>query len=281
LVIDLLTPSEEEALRLLQELIIAKTAETRKRVAQLLARHITVSYYLGAERAINQLKLPIQPTSIGVQGLDAVINELAPILEESFGFLAKDLTDVIEEGIRNNLSYWQIKEKLQEKLKTFGQRILFQRAGRYKEIVEVSPTGKLRLVKKRIKRNVSIKTENYANMLARTATKKAYALGHIEGYKHAGLHKWRYSAVADERTRPHHLALHGKVFVVGSEEEQLALKVMGEPNCRCRPIPFFDDPHLDTPAEVYEQEKKEWVKQALDELKNKESKKARYLKKLL
>jgi len=267
LVIDLLTPSEEEALRLLQELITAKTAETRKRVAQLLARHITVGYYLGAERAIDQLKLPIQPTSISVKGLDAVINELAPILEESFGFLAKDLTDVIEKGIRNNLSYWQIKEQLQEKLKTFGKRIPFQRAGKYREIVEVSPTGKMRLIRKKIKRNITISTEKYADMLARTATKKAYALGHIEGYKAGGIRKWRYTAVADERTRPHHLALHGKAFEVGSHEEQLALKVMGEPNCRCRPIPFFDNPKYDTPEEVYEQQKQEWARQTYEEWK--------------
>jgi len=175
-------------------------------------------------------------------------------LEDTFGFLAKDLTDVIEEGIKNNLSYWQIKQQLQEKLKTFGDRIPFQRAGKYREVVEVSPTGKLRLVRKKIKRNITISTEKYADM-------------HIEGYKAGGIRKWRYSAVADERTRPHHLALHGKIFEVGSQDEQLALKVMGEPNCRCRPIPFFDDPKLDTPSEVYEREKQEWAKQTYEEWK--------------
>ena len=222
----------------------------------------------------------IQPTSIGVQGLDSVINELAPVLEDTFGFLAKELTDVTGEGIRNNLSYWQIKEQLQEKLKTFGDRITFQRAGKYREVVKVSPSGKLRLVRKKIKRNITISTEKYADMLARTATKKAYALGHIEAYKAGNIRKWRYTAVADERTRPHHLALHGKVFEVGSHDEQLALKVMGEPNCRCRPVPFFDDPKYDTPDYVYEQEKKEWATKALDEIKNRESKKAKYLRKL-
>ena len=263
--VDLLSPEEEEAIRVLQELIIAKTNEAKKRAVQVLAKYITVSYYLGAEKAISQLELPIQPTSIGVQGLDAVINELSPVLEETFGFLAKDLTDVIEQGIKNNMSYQQIKQQ-QEKLRTFGNRIPFQRAGQYREIVEVSPTGRLRLVRKKIKRNITISTEKYADMLARTAAKKAYALGHIEGYKAGGIRKWRYTAVADERTRPHHLALHGKVFVVGSKEEQLALRVMGEPNCRCRPIPFFDDPRYDTPAEVYEREKQEWATKALDEI---------------
>jgi SPP1 gp7 family putative phage head morphogenesis protein len=265
-IFDFATP-DEEALRVLETLILQRTLEARKRAVEILAKYIAMSYYTGAEKAIDQLKLPVQPTSIGVQGLDAVINELSPILEETFGYLAKDLTDVIEDGIKNNLTYTQIKQQLQEKLKTFGDRIPFRRAGQYREIVQVSPySGKLKLVKKKIKRNVTIKTEAYANMLARTATKKAYALGHIEGYKQAGIRKWRYTAVADERTRPEHLALHGKIFEVGSEEEQLALKVMGEPNCRCRPIPFFDDPKYDTPAEVYEREKKEWAKQALDEM---------------
>ncbi len=104
-----------------------------------------------------------------------------------------------------------------------------------------------------------ISTEKYADMLARTSVKKAYALGRIEGYKAGGVRKWRWSPVADEIIRPHHLAIHGRVFEVGSQEEQLALKVMGEPNCRCRPIPFFDDPHFHTPHEVYEQEKQEWA----------------------
>ncbi|RLI75775.1 hypothetical protein DRP05_14135 [Archaeoglobales archaeon] len=37
--IDLLTPEEEEAVRVLQELILAKTAEARKRAVQVLAVH--------------------------------------------------------------------------------------------------------------------------------------------------------------------------------------------------------------------------------------------------
>ncbi len=266
LYIDLLTPDEEEAVRILQELIIAKTVEARKRIIKILAKYITVSYYLGAERAVKQHNLPILPTSIGVQGLDTVINELLPVLEETIGYLAKDLTDIIEKGIQNNLTYWQIKEQLRQKLETdFGKRIPFRRKGMLRERVEVSPSGELKLVQKKIKRNITISTDAYANMLSRTATKKAYALGHIESYKTAGLAKWRYLSVADERTRPRHLALHGKIFTVGSEEEQLALKVMGEPNCRCRPIAFFDN-EFDTPKEVYELEKKEWATKALDEM---------------
>ena len=278
--VNLMTPEEEEVLRVFETLILQKTLEARKRAIEVLAKYITIAYYTGAEKAINQLKLPIQPTSIGIAGLDTVINELAPVLEETFGFLAKDLTDIIEEGIKNNWTYEQVKQELQKKLKTFGSRINFRRAGQYREVVRVSPNGKMKLVRKKIQRNITMRTDAYADLLARTAVKKAYALGHIEGYKAGGIRKWRYVSVADERTRPHHLALHSRVFTVGSKEEQLALKVMGEPNCRCRPIPFFDDPRYDTPDEVYEKERKAWARQALDELKNKDTKLGQYLKRL-
>jgi SPP1 gp7 family putative phage head morphogenesis protein len=125
----------------------------------------------------------------------------------------------------------------------------------------------MRLAQKEITRNVTISTDAYADMLSRTATKKAYAIGHIEGYKHAGMTKWRYSSVADERTRPTHLALHGKILVIGSQEEALALKVLGEPNCRCRPVPFFDDEEMDTPKEAFDTERERWSKQAYEEWK--------------
>lgn len=277
---NLMTPSEEEAVKALQELIELKTVEARKRVIEILSKHITISYYLGAERAIDDLDLPIKPTSIGVQGLDSVINELSPILEETFGYMAEDLTSVIEEGVKNNLSYQEIKLGLQDKLKVFGERIPFKNAGKTREYVKVSPDGKLRLAQKKVTRNISIKTENYANLLARTSIKKAYALGHVESYKAAGLSKWRYSSVADERTRPRHLALHGNVYEVGSEEEQLALMVMGEANCRCRPIAFFNDPQIDRPQEEYIQEKREWAQKALDEIGDKDSQKAKFLEKM-
>jgi len=39
------------------------------------------------------------------------------------------------------------------------------------------------------------------------------------------------------------------------QQEELALKVMSEPNCRCRPVPFFDDKVMDTPKEAFDKEK--------------------------
>ena len=105
----------------------------------------------------------------------------------------------------------------------------------------------------------------YALVLARTNMKRAYARGHLSRYAQAGCPGWVYQAVHDEVTRPHHLALHGKVIRSGSREEELALEVMGEPNCRCRPRPWFDDPAYDIAPEKLQEEKREMATQRMEQ----------------
>jgi SPP1 gp7 family putative phage head morphogenesis protein len=267
--LDFATP-DEEAIRVLEKLILADIAESRRRAVEILSRQLTIGFYLGADRGLKETRAEIRYPEVNTRALDKLVaREVSPALEETYKFIAKELTDEINEGIRRGLTYDEIRGNLARKLETtFGREIRFERMGQTREVVEVRPDGKLRLVKKKITRPYTAKIEDYVDMLARTNIKKAYALGHIEGYKASGLNKWRYLSARDERTRPRHLALHGRVFVVGSADEALALQVMGEPNCRCRPSAFFDDPELDMPHEDFEEQRKEWARKWLDKKAN-------------
>lgn len=272
-----MTPDEDIALLALQKLIEAKTEAAKENTVKTLAKHLTIGYYFGAERGIKETRAKIRPANVGIKGLDRIIDDLGPRLDDTFGNLSKDLTDVISTGIKDSLSYEEIRDNLRTKMKTWGDAIPFENAGKTIEIIKVMPDGTMQRVKHTIARNVTLSIDTYAATLSRTATKRAYAAGHIEAYKAAGLEKWQYSSVADERTRERHIALHGQVFVIGSPESDMAFQVMSEHNCRCRPSPYFDDPNLDTPAEEWAKEKEEWAKSAMKEAGKGETAKREFL----
>lgn len=269
-----------DELSLLLFYVESKSEESRQRLVELLSRHITISYYAGVQKAVKDINAGINPFSVGVEGLTGLIDELSSTLEETFGYMTKDLVDVIKEGIKRGESYLTIKEQLNEILTQFGKRIPFQRKGRIREIVKVYPDGRMRLIKQEIKKNITISTDSYARMLSRTVTKRAYVTGAIEGYKAAGINRWRYVSVADERTRPHHLALHGRVFTEGTAESEMAKRVMSEPNCRCRAVAYLGG-RIDAEKERYIEEKKRWAKQALDEIGDRQTKRREFLEKML
>jgi hypothetical protein len=72
----------------------------------------------------------------------------------------------------------------------------------------------------------------------------------------AGFTKWRFVGPSDERGRPDHIAIIGQVFEYGTDQSDLALRLLHEPNCRHRQVAFFDDPELDTPEEDFEEQKR-------------------------
>lgn len=268
--VNLVSPLEEQELRILETLILDKTAQSQQRAVEILSRHLTNCFNIGADDAFKETGDTARVLAVNTKSLTTLVaEEVAPALNEAYGFMARDLTDIINNGIRENLTAAQISSSLEETLRTtFGEQIHFDRVGQTKKAVEVLPSGKMRLIEQKIKRPYTAKVGNYADVLARTNVKDAYALGHTEGYKSAGLESWRYSSAGDERTRPRHLALHGEVYVIGSEQEGLALQVMGEALCRCRPTAFFDDPKRDTPKEVFQKQKQDRANIWLDEKAN-------------
>ncbi|MDD4255339.1 MAG: phage minor head protein [Methanofollis sp.] len=246
--------ADEDLLYSLAAWITRRSEAAKQSVVEVLAQYITVAYDLGGQAAGAEVGVT---TPIALDGLDAVIDKLGPVLDETFGNLSGDLTGVIERGIMDGRTFQEVRAQLVEKLDAgWGQSVTFTRQGQTRRYVGVNPDGSLEWRIKTISRNVTMDAETYANTLARTNIKAAWAEGHRQRYKESGRKGWVYLSVADERTRPTHLALHGKVFIFGTEEEAMALEVMKEPNCRCRMKAWFDDSDLDRSDDAYARERK-------------------------
>lgn len=273
-----MTFSDEELLNALTEWIIARSGSAKNSVIEVLAKYLTVAYDIGGDTAGAEIGIK---TQVSLDGLDNVIDKLGPVLDETFGNLSKELTDIIDQGIKNNLTYKEVRAQLIEKLNAgWGTTVSFTRAGQVRKYIDIAPNGSMQWNTRTITRNVTMNIETYANTLARSNIKAAWAEGHRQKYKESGYKGWVFMSVADERTRPHHLALHGKVFIFGTDEEAMALDVMKEPNCRCRPKAWFDDPDLDTPEETYIKERTTWAKKILGDFPE-DSENARFLQQLI
>ncbi|MCZ0859929.1 phage minor head protein [Methanocorpusculum sp. MG] len=256
---------DEEVLRQLQAYIDGRVTERKEEFVRRLAAQMAAAFAAGYVFAGKQLPDPSQSMVLGTEQLEPVIAELGPVLDETFAALSGELTGIIEQGIRTGSSYEQVIAQLKTKIQTdWGERISFHRRGQTRRYVAVQPDGSLKWATKTITKNVTMPVDAYAMVLARTNMKRAYARGHLSRYAQAGCPGWVYQAVHDEVTRPHHLALHGKVIRSGSREEELALQVMGEPNCRCRPRPWFDDPSYDIAPEKLQEEKREMATQRME-----------------
>jgi len=81
-----------------------------------------------------------------------------------------------------------------------------------------------------------------AETIQRTATHRAYHEGLDEITKTPGLEDafpfWEYHATGDNRTRPEHQAMDGKVFHRDSPMAAHAKQLVSEWNCRCTMIPI-------------------------------------------
>ena len=277
---DLATASQEELERAVRAFIETRTQETADRVASLMASHAAWAYEGGAEQAFKHLGLRIRDSPVPTARLEPVMEQAAAEISGTFGSIANGLLEDLHDGIERGRSYPEIRTALTRRLDGyFKDGIPFENKGKWRREIKVAPNGKMTVSKHRIKRNITISPENYADILTKTTAKRAYAQGHIAGYESAGIKAWRYACVADERTRLRHLAMHGRIFVIGSPDEALALEVMGEPRCRCRPVPYYGDPNLDTPEEVYKTERIRWAKEAAAGL-DPDSDEAKYLAKV-
>jgi SPP1 gp7 family putative phage head morphogenesis protein len=260
---DLLTGSEEEILAALIAYISGRTNHAKSNLVNSLSKLLVVSYHVGGNQAAKEIKTA---GPLGLEGLDPVLEKLGKNLDGTFGSMSGELTDGIKNGIREGWTYGHIKEDIAAKITNgWGKSITFNSVGQVRSAIQVNPDGTMKRIKVTIERPVTLSTDTYAETLTRTSMKSAYAQGHLTRYENAGYEGWVYLSVADERTRPRHLALHGRVFLYGTPQEEMAREVMREHRCRCRPKAWFNNPKLDTPPDEYHQERMAWARQALDE----------------
>ena len=263
---DLLSDTEKEILNSLLQYIEERTDIAKQNLVDTLSKLIATSYYLGGDRAAKEIGGVSIP--LGLRGLDPVLEKVGTSLDSTFGSMSGELTHIIRSGVRSGWSYDRVHRDLAEKVHSgWGNTIKFDSVGTTRQIVKVAPNGTLSWDTKTITRPVTISTDAYAETLARSSMKQAYTGGHFERYETAGYPGWVYLSVADERTRPRHLALHGRTFLFGTPEEEMARRVMEEYNCRCKPKAWFGDPKRDRPESEYAVQRAEWSRQTFDEWK--------------
>jgi len=225
-----------------------------KAQAKVLAKQLSGAFVMGYE---------LTGTKSGISDLQrraikAMAKEQLGYIAEFNNALGSQMQAKVAALIKEGKGMAAVKEELKPFIKEmFGEngRVVINRVGETKDIIQVLKDGTLRKVKKEITREYSTSIDAYSDMLSRTSVHTAQEKGRTEGYKSQGFEKWRYISAQDERVRPHHLALHGRDFEIGTEQGQMAEQVLSEPNCRCRKIAFFDNPKYNTPESRFEAQK--------------------------
>lgn len=234
-----------------------------KRQADILARRLSAAFVLGTRakpRLISSITITStrKITDLQRRAVRKLTTQQLGYITEFNQALGKQLTDKTRDLVGQGKGYADIRQEMMPYIeKTFGSdgTVTIDRIGQTRTVIEVSKDGSLSRVEKVITQKYTTNTEAYADMLSRTSVKSAYEKGRAEGYKNDGYTKWRFVGPMDDRARPWHTALIGRVFEYDTEESNMALEVLCEPNCRHRAVPFFDDPGLDTPAKVFEDQK--------------------------
>lgn len=204
---------------------------------------------------------------------------ISKISAEHFGYMAefdKALGETLKENVKKIFEreggFGDVKQEILQHVDdvfTGKENITINHVGQRRTVLNVDKHGNLYQTEKVIQQPYTTTPEAYADMLSRTASHRALERGRADALgKMFG--KWRFAGGADERSRPWHTALLGKVYEYGTPESDMALSILGEPNCRHTAIAYFDDPDLDTPQEFYQQvkddaglywneEKEEWA----------------------
>lgn len=225
----------------IQDIIDKLNEDSMAILAKRIAIQFTVSYRgTGARAPLSALqKSAIQSVAKVNMGAMADFNSA----------LGKTMEKTIEDRLKQGGGYESIRKDIipliQEKFGTEGIEI--DNRGKIRTILNVDKDGSIYKTEKVIENTYSTTVENYANTVSRTTAHAAYTEGRRAGYIAQGIKQFRYLSANDERVRPYHLSLSGMVFDVGSEQEELCNEALSEINCRCRIIPFMDNPKYDTP----------------------------------
>jgi SPP1 gp7 family putative phage head morphogenesis protein len=190
---------------------------------------------------------------------------IAQITAEQLGYIGafndeigSTLETAVKGWVNDDLSYSEIKTNLKPFVnEVFGPdgKVVIDNVGKKRTIIEVEKDGKLRRVEKTITHKYTTNPDAYAEMLGQATSHNAFEAGRSAKYQDLGFGKWQYISVGDERTRAKHLALSGLVFEFGTDQSNMAEEVMREPRCRCRKLPFLDDPEFDLSDDVFEKQK--------------------------
>lgn len=220
----------------------------------IMAKRLAVSFAVGWKLGGSKARLT-----------DVQKKAIATLSKTQIGYLAefhRSIGDTLLDNVKANLAegggYKSAKGEIKPIVESvFGKdgKVIIDRTGQTRKVTEVLKDGSLRLVDKKITQPYYSTVQNYSDMLSRTSVHSALSRGRIESYKARNINKVRYISVLDSRTRPEHMALSGRVFETDSEDMETVQSLLSSPHCRCRLIPYFDDPDLDTPDEHFKSDR--------------------------
>lgn len=185
---------------------------------------------------------------------------------EYFGYLAEfdralgnQIKDKAIEILKQEGGYAEIKRELITYVNDVfegNEQIIINNIGKKRIEIKLDRDGKLYKVEKEITKEYHTNPKAYADMLSRTSVHAAWEEGRQSQYRSMGFTKWRFTGATNrERNRPWHIQVVGNVYEYGTEQSDLAMGLLKEPNCSHRAIPYFDDPKLDTPQSFYDKQK--------------------------
>ena len=263
--IDLLSADEVE---LVKYLLKDRTDAHIKALSGVLARQIKIGYQLGAKDADTALGLGKHSPKLSAteqRELSRVLKDMETRLQRSVGDrTARDMVRIIDKGYRAGKMNKTISKEVIDEVLHRVKRVEFDNRGRVIKFPKVTPDGKVSWGTKTIRHKTSLPTKTYVTTMVTTATKRAHTHAKALRFKERGYKGFVYHAVGDEATRPHHLALHGRVFIFGTPEADIALACLDEYNCRCTIDPFFDTPEMDVNPKEYEAERAAAATRLLD-----------------
>lgn len=190
---------------------------------------------------------------------------ISKISAEHFGYMAefdKALGETLKENVKSIFEreggFEDVKQEILQHVDDIfsgKEKITINHVGQVRQVVGVDKHGNLYQTEKIIQQPYTTTPEAYADMVSRTASHRALERGRADAMNKIGFDKFRYISACDERSRPAHCALSGKVFEYGTDQAEMALSLLGEPNCRCSTVAFFSDPDLDSPESKFEKYK--------------------------
>ncbi len=243
---------KQELLEKLADTLDASDA-TRQDAIDQMSSIIREAYGVGLQMGLPMVAVDPLVTE---QSIQQAISSMSSRVGYIWDSMDEQIIDTITQGIKAGKSYDGVAADLDDLIRgDWGDKVPFDNTGNVIRRVRVTPDGQMFWEDHTITRGTTIKTEVYAENLSKTVVHESWNKARDDQYDRIGLEKFAYSAVGDGATRLTHLAMHGKVIVRGSVEEQMAESLMAEYNCRCIKIPYWDDPELDTDPQKWEDEK--------------------------
>lgn len=187
-----------------------------------------------AEKSVGQLSRINERRVADTQSdVKKMVNDrLIPVIDT----YKRDLINTVKDCIKSGMTYKQTLRALDERLQYLETHIPFNSVGKtYTKPTVVN--GKLINTKHTVTKPKTMDTSRYFDLLSQEISKRAYLMSKTYGFVSKGYNACKYVTKKDNRVRPEHKAMNGKVAKIGSPEFEGFVSLQTEYGCRCDIIP--------------------------------------------